>query len=247
VAKDPGLADQVATLARLKATVHEQGQAPLPAELAEVYGTATRRQDAFRRPRRRTWAMFGATAAALAIALIVAAVMLPMGSETARPAWRDLAVRLHQSWAGSDPAQTAAPTADSLLASLSQLGQAAQVPDLSGARLTVAYLRPISSDYGRGLHVGYRGTRGCRVSLFILPATGGLSGEPVALAGEGSQQFAWRVGALGYALLASGMDPRHYAVVLDTVYQASRTMAPVGPETRTALTRSRSRSQPCAA
>jgi anti-sigma factor RsiW len=34
VAEDPALADQVATLARLKATVREQGQAPLPSELA---------------------------------------------------------------------------------------------------------------------------------------------------------------------------------------------------------------------
>jgi hypothetical protein len=47
-------------------------------------------------------------------------------------------------------------------------------------------------------------------------------------------------------LLASGMDPRHYEVVLDAVYQASRTFAPVDPETRTALTRSRERARPCA-
>ena len=247
VAEDPELADQVATLARLKAAVQEQGQAPLPAEVAEVYRSAPWPRKSTGRPGRQISAVAGAVAAALAIVVIAAAILVPLGHETAQPPWRDLAVRLHQTWAAAAPGEASEPTADNLLASLSQLGQAAQVPDLSAARLTVGYLRPISSEYGRGLHVGYRGTRGCRVSLIILPAVKGLSGKPVALAGEGGQRYAWRVGGLGYALLASGMDPPHYAVVLQTVYEASRNYAPVGPETRTALARSRARSRPCAA
>lgn len=247
VADDPALADQVATLTRLKATVHEQGLAPLPAEVAEAYRTAARPPAPARRLSRRLWPAAAAVAAALAIVVIAATVLLPLGRESTQPTWRDLAVQLHRTWAGSDPGQATAPTADSLLASLSQLGQAAQVPDLSGARLTVGYVRPITSEYGRGLHIGYRGTRGCRVSLIILPAVEGLSREPAPLAGEGRQQYAWRVGGLGYALLASGMDPQHYAVVLQSVYEASRTYAPIGPETRTALVRSRARSRPCAA
>lgn len=247
VAEDPELAERVAMIARLKATVNDEAAAPLPDELGEMRRGARPPAGGAARVGGRTWAMLGATAAALAFVLILSAVLLPLGPASGDPTWRELAVRLHQTWAGSPPDAEPEPSAATLLANLSQLGQAAQVPDLSAARLTVGYLRPVSSDYGRGLHVGYRGTRGCRVSLIILPAAESLPEKPVALAGEDSQKFAWRVGRIGYALLASGMDPRHYAVVLKTVYDVSRTYAPVGPETRTALTRSRSRSRPCAA
>ena len=48
-------------------------------------------------------------------------------------------------------------------------------------------------------------------------------------------------------LLASGMDPQHYGVVLKTVLEASQKQAPVGPETRQALADSRAHSRPCAA
>jgi len=246
VAEDPALADQVATLARLKATIHEQARAPQPEELTWVSRNTPRTSDASGRLGRRTWTAIGAVAAGLAALLIVGTLLLPIGPETGQPSWREFALRLHETWAESAAEQASEPTADTLLASLSQLGQAAQVPDLSGARLTVGYLRPIASPYGHGLQVGYRGTRGCRVSLIILPAAAGLAEEPVPLGTGGSQAYAWRVGGLGYALLASGMDPGHYAVVLETVHQASRTLAPVGPETRTALTRSRARSRPCA-
>lgn len=246
VAENPAIADQVATLARLKATVQEQAQAPLPEELAAI-PTAPRLRGEPRDAARRPWVALGGVAAALAIVVLAAAFLIPVGRDAAEPEWRDFAVRLHEAWAetAEDPAEDA--TADALLVSLSQLGQATQIPDLSGARLTISHLQSISSAYGNGLHIGYRGTRGCRVSLVILPAAHGLSEAPVALAGGPSQQHAWRVGGLGYALLASGMDPQHYAVVLDTVHQASRKFAPLGPETRTALAESRARSRPCAA
>jgi hypothetical protein len=106
-------------------------------------------------------------------------------------------------------------------------------------------VRPLASDHGQGLHVGYRGTRGCRVSLIVLPAVAALPQKPVMLAGAGRQHYVWRVGGLGYALLASGMDPKHYQVVLHTVHEASLKQAPVGPETRVALAESRARSRPC--
>ena len=247
VAESPSVADQVATLARLKATLQEQAQAPLPDELAALQGTAPKPPDGPGKAARRPWVALGGVAAALAIVVLASAFLIPLGRDAASPAWQDLAVRLHEAWAEAAPDTAEEPTADALLASLTQLGQAAQVPDLSGARLTVSHLRSISSAYGTGLHIGYRGTRGCRVSLIILPAAQGLSEAPVALAGNADQQHAWRVGGLGYALLASGMDPPHYAVVLDTVHQASRKFAPLGPETRTALTESRARSRPCAA
>ena len=247
VAESPALADQVATLARLKATVQEQAQAPLPDELAGIDETAAASRNKPSKSARRPWALLGGVAAAVAIVVLAAALLIPTGRNTSGPAWRDLAVRLHQSWSDAAPDAAGEPRADALLAGLSQLGKAAQIPDLSGARLTVGHLESINSDYGDGLHVGYRGTRGCRVSLIILPASLSLSEAPLALAGEGGQQHAWRVGGLGYALLASGMDPRHYAVVLKTVHEASRKFAPLGPETRTALAESRARSRPCAA
>lgn len=246
VAEDPALADQVATLARLKATVREQGQAPRPSELAGLCRTAPPAEDRTAKPFRRTWAWLGATAATAAFVVLAAALLTPADRETAQPAWHDFAVQLHQAWARAEPGEAAEPTADALLVSLSHLGRAAQVPDLSGARLTVGYVQPLASEHGQGLHVGYRGTRGCRVSLIVLPAVAALPQKPVMLAGAGRQHYVWRVGGLGYALLASGMDPKHYQVVLHTVHEASLKQAPVGPETRVALAESRARSRPCA-
>lgn len=246
VAEDPALADQVATLARLKATVEELGQAPFPTGLAARSVANPEGKDPAARPLRRTWAWLGAAAATAAFVVLAAALMTPANREAAQPAWRDFAVQLHHGWARAGPDATAEPSADALLVSLSHLGQAAQVPDLSGARLTVGYLEAIASDHGQGLHVGYRGSRGCRVSLIVLPAVAGLPQEPVPLAGAGDQHYAWRVGGLGYALLASGMDPKHYRVVLRTVHEASLKQAPVGAETRVALAESRARSRPCA-
>jgi anti-sigma factor RsiW len=246
VAESPALADQVATLARLKATVQEQAEAPLPDELAKIHAAAvspTRPDTAARRP----WALLGGLAAAIAIIVLAAGLLSPTARDADGPAWRDLALRLHQGWAAAAPNPAGEPSAAALLASLTRLGQAAQVPDLSGARLTIGHLQSVASDYGAGLHVGYRGTRGCRVSLIILPAAHGLPEAPQALAGDDGQQHAWRVGGLGYALLASGMDPRHYAVVLKTVHEATRNFAPLGPETHTALAQSRARSRSCAA
>jgi anti-sigma factor RsiW len=239
VAEDPALADQVATLARLKATVQEQGQVPLPAKLADICGTTPQGADTTAQPLRRTWAWLGAAAATAAFIVLAAALLIPAERKTAQPAWHDFAVQLHQAWARAEPDEATEPSADALLASLSNLGQAAQVPDLSGARLTVGYVQPLASDHGQGLHVGYRGTRGCRVSLIVLPAVAGLPQKPVMLAGVGRQRYTWRVGGLGYALLASGME--------HSVHEASLKQAPVGPETRVALAESRARSRPCAA
>ena len=79
-----------------------------------------------------------------------------------------------------------------------------------------------------------------------MAAAGELPEEPMPLSSS-DQQNVWRVGGLGYALLASGMDPKHYAVILQTVHKASRSTVPIEAETRTALRESRSRARPCAA
>lgn len=267
VAEDPDLAREVAALARLKATVQEEGRAQIPAGLTELSGraegpdaTAQRRRGNGPRP---VWRVLGGLAAALALVVLGAALLYSPEPQPERPAWLDFAQQLHEDWAGTvgsgggmvgpgeptDQTTDSAgdlPTADHLLASLSRLGPAAMVPDLSSARLTVGYLRPLSSAYGEGLHVGYRGTRGCRVSLIIMDGAGNLPETPTALGG-GPERHAWRVGRLGYVLMASGMDPQHYAVILETVHRASRSAEPIGPETRTALRTSRSRARPCAA
>ncbi len=263
VAEDPELARQVAALARLKATVQEEGQAVIPPGLSQLAKGAERQtankgeERARRTPRRFLWPAFGGLAATLAFLVVGAAMLFPLDPQPAQPAWLDFAQELHDDWAGTagsgarDPVDEAAqtgdpPTADLLLASLSRLGPAALVPDLSDARLTVGYLRPIASAYGEGLHVGYRGTRGCRVSLIIMTGGGELPETPTPF-GSAGERHAWRVGGLGYTLLASDMDPDHYAVILKTVHETSRSAAPLGPETRTALRSSRAQARPCAA
>ncbi len=124
----------------------------------------------------------------------------------------------------------------------------AYLPDLKSARLTLTHLESVTlADGGAALHAGYRGTRGCKISLLIMPGGENLPRELTRRDDAALRAFAWRAGPLGYVLLAEGMDEARLELIAETVHRATIENSPVDAETRTALRESRERSQPCLA
>ena len=96
-----------------------------------------------------------------------------------------------------------------------------------------------------GLHLGYEGTRGCRISLFLLSPA---ETKPSALAYHGTGQrhaYGWHLGEAGYLLLAEGMDPDRFRLIAESVYRSMLEAAPFNETTKTALARSRAETRPC--
>ncbi len=234
LAENGSLAGRVATLARLKATVEDSVEAvdiALPA------------------PRRRAWRP-AALAASLALALAIGAALYlaPWGGAD-HPALLAEAQTVHEAWAGTDETAPAPIGAGIVLAALHNAGPGAYLPDLTAARLSLARIEPVTlpSQDGPALHIGYRGTRGCRVSLLVVAGGAAL---PVAFTryDDGpARSYAWRTGTHGYLLTATGMDEARLALIARTVHRASLEHSPFDGETRSALAESRERSVPCQA
>jgi len=122
----------------------------------------------------------------------------------------------------------------------------AYIPNLNSARLTLTHLESVTlADGGTALHAGYRGTRGCKVSLLVLPSGADLPRELTRRDEAALRAFAWQAGPLGYVLLAEGMDEARLALIAETVHRATLENSPFDGETRPALRQSRERSQPC--
>jgi anti-sigma factor RsiW len=239
LADDRALAEQVASLSRLKASVQDLGEG------IEI---------ALPGPRRRAWrpaALAASLVVALAIGLAAALVPWP-GSDL--PAWLAQARALHEAWNMAEDQAAAAPAAGGVvLVALSQLGPEgylkAYLPDLSSARLRLSHLEIVALPGARGeaLHAGYRGTRGCKVSLLMLADGAALPKELTRHDEGGLRTYAWRTGGPGYLLVAEGMDEARLALIAETVHRATLEHSPFDVETRTALRESRARSKPCLA
>ena len=234
LADDNTLADAVATLSRLKAATQEGLEDfALPPALS------------VHRPWRKT-----AMAAALAAVMLIAAVVSYRAWDTVPepPAWLAAAWQAHDAWTQRAPtAPTAALDSGVVLAALHRIGPEAFLPDLRDARLTLSRLEtiPLPSGAGEVVHAGYLGTRGCQVSLLILPSGGGLTAKLIRYDQGARRGYAWRGGQTGYLLFAEGMDEARLALLAETVHRASLERRPFDPTTRTALRESREHSAPC--
>ena len=230
VADDPELAATVAMLARLKAAAAESVRTPdltLPAPP----------------PARRRLAV--AAAAILGLFALVAILWPATDRPGSSLAWLDQAEAGHVAWAAAPAAAQADGQAGALLAARWKFGGAAVIPVLDAARLKLALVRTVPLEEGEALHLGYVGSRGCRVSLWVRSAPAALPREIVERHRGGTSSYVWRAGELAYALIASGMAADRLATLAHAVHGASLERAPFDAETRTALRRSRETSQPC--
>ncbi len=235
LAGDRELAIAAATLAKLKATVHESAEVPD----IEIPATSVRRVG------------HGAIAACLLgiLVLAVAALSIPLGGAGAPPPWLDKAWAAHEAWANAGPTRIAVrePNAGQVLAAVSRLGAQAYLPDLTSAKLTLSRIEPtaLGSPDREAMHLGYRGTRGCRVSLFILTGGAGLPRAFTQLGQSPKQSYSWSSATHGYLLMADGMDQARLDLIARSLHQATRERAPLDVQTRTALRESRDKSIPC--
>jgi anti-sigma factor RsiW len=235
VAEDPAVARQVAQLTRLKAMLQSERAAPA------IALPSRRPRRAPRRPRRIRPTSLAASLA-LFVALAVSVTFWLEGRAPSPEAPLVFASAQHRAWVeGGVEAQ---PAAHVLPSALRTFGRPAQVPDLSAAGLMLARVALLQDESGPVLHIGYRGTRGCRLSLMIR----GPDGLPEALRAVGESAdlgYAWRAGGVGYVLVASGMDPPRLRLIARKVHDATLEKAPFDAETRTALAESRAASAAC--
>lgn len=235
VAENPALAHEVAALTRLRSAIADGLESPAVV-LPDPARPAARRR-------------LAVVSAAAALVLAVAAVLIAgrLGDGAREPGWLAEAWQAHRAWhadrpAGGAPALIAArvPEAGAL--------SGAYVPDLTASRLTLvhSHVRALSGG-GQALVSGYRGSRGCKVSLIVFPATGGLPETLQPLHRAGQEAFGWRAGGLDYVILSDGMERGRFAHLAESVRDSSRRHAPFDAKTRMALRESRENSVPCPA
>jgi hypothetical protein len=217
VAADTVLAARVAALSKLKAAV-----AGLADERPLTLGDLDLPPPSVRLQRRAI------AASVLALLLIAAAGGgYWLWRESAEDAWIAQVKLRHLSWISA--AET--PAAGDLLpvalrTALDGFPGAAHIPDMSGAKLTltdVAVFRKSASRAAEGVQLRYTGLRGCRVSLWLSRGKP-FPDESLAENDDGAARgFTWRVGAVSYALFATGMDHARLTLLARTVYESTRT------------------------
>ncbi len=231
VADDPALAREVAALSLLRSSTAESIEAP-PLSLPEPKSA----------PRYRR-----AVAASIVFALLAAGSLL-MWRNTENPgsAWQANAWQIHHGW--SLESSVAAGPAEIAKISVVDTLPGAYVPDLSASQLTLVQIKTATlTPERRTLVAGFRGSRGCKISLLVFPSAGKL-GEKLNQFRDGkSEAYGWRAGALSYLIVSDGMDPDRFGLLARSVRSASLHHVPFDERTRMALHDSREKSAPCAA
>lgn len=231
VAEDRALARELAALSRLRSTVAEGLEAP-PLSVPASPPTGGRR--------------IAAAAAAALIAFVAGSMLIATLGGKASADWLARAWQVHHGWSIEEAA--ARPRSALLFADYAEIVPGAYVPDLSASRLTLVHaaLAPFTGDR-KVLLAGYRGTRGCKISLLIFPSAEPL-GEAMERFRDGSNEaYGWRVGRVGYFILSDGMDSHRFRLLAESVRDTSREHLPFDARTRLALRESRDKSAPCLA
>lgn len=226
IARQPEMARHVANLMSAKAAMAE---------------TTEDRTDATLPPNRRTARGWQWAAIAAAVSLVLAGLALwSLPSRDGAPAWLIAGAQAHTHLAAY--ANKLPPDTVSAIGSFEPY-----LPNLSAAHLTLAAVAPLAlGGLPEGVALQYTGTRGCRVTYLAFSGNGIDLGERLATFNLGSLKgYGWRVGDIGYAVLAEGMDPNRLAVIATSIHTASRLHRPFDAATRSRLTQIRAESSPC--
>lgn len=228
-----GQAALAARLSREGRLVAGLGQiTSLKAALAEVGAGAPPMPQVEATPPRVRFSPGRIAAAAACLALLV----LPFGRMT-QPTPFELALASHRAFVSAE---------DGVDSSGVVMAQAMRpktiVPDLSDAGLVVRYVATEMILGQEALHLGYVGSRGCRVSLWMR--AGAPAFAPAAPAGR-SVAAAWHANGVAYLLLASGMPVHRFQVIAATAERVTREAGEIAVEERLALRAGRAASAPC--
>ena len=221
-ASDASVAAQIATLRELKAAV----AAAVPdREIKLKTGGVAPRRIAF--------------AAVTAITLFVVGAFLHLFvlGEDESVRWTSLMQDRHTAWSFLQGGKHAPIVAANNPASLLPL-------DLKSARLT--FVGHESFEFGGQtvLRTGYEGTRGCRVSLYVIPA---LEALKTATFKPSLRVRYWDIGGQGFVLMARGMATGRFDSLAVAVEKALRSGLELDQKTRQQLAHARRTSPPCQA
>ena len=230
VARDPRLAEQVATLSRLRAVTRRlPSEAPAPALVL---------------PRRRRPGAALLIAASLALAACLGLFVLRSVEPAATPdAGLTAAVAAHRHWIDARPADAPAPRVQVDLAA----ARSRHLPDLSASALELGYLSLDPTSRDGGLLAGYRGPHGCRLGLWMAPHSRQWGDTPVASDRDGLRIRAWSTAEADYALLSRGMDPARLDRLADLIATLIRQQQAPSEELVAALREVPKIGEPCGA
>lgn len=234
VASDPDIAAQVATLTRLKASaaaslpVVPQIMPPLPV----LRGG--------RRSRPATRIALAAALLLLVVGLGTAVLLSVWPARDETPAALLAAAGLHRTWISGPAGAAIRPSPVATATTLTE------IPDLTAAGLTLSHVMPASvAEQGRSILLGFRGPRGCQVSLWIGEALPDFAAVPVRQQIDGLSAYVWRVEHKGYALMTRDMDAQRFVTLASAVARITRERFQVDDLTRMALQQSADPALPC--
>lgn len=221
-AGDASVAAQIATLRELKAAV----AAAVPdREIKLKPGGPAPKRIAF------------AAAAAIALFVVGAFLHLFVLGEDDGVRWANQMQDRHAAWSFSQGGKHAPIVAANNPAGLLPL-------DLKSARLTFAGHEKFEFRGHTVLRTGYEGTRGCRVSLYVIPAVSALK---TATFKPSLRVRHWDIGDQGFVLMARGMATGRFDSLAAAVEKALRSGLELDRETRQQLAHARRTSPPCQA
>ena len=236
IARYPDVAEQVATLSRLRSVLGKCCEVP---ELTVPRAGKPR----LNRPR---WLV----AACLGFLFVCAALLgYPFVEQRAGPTWLTAAWHLHDDW--TPPPRGFAERPDKWLVQATGQGAefaAVYVPDLSATKLSVVFVDTDADVSGEpAVVIGYTGTRGCKLTLIASNGLGESSVEPRLYSKGKRSAYGWRVGTMGHLLVADGMDSTRLDLIVQSIYRSSIERLPFDEKERTALLENRQKSKPCLA
>jgi hypothetical protein len=246
IALQPALAEQVAVLSSIKAELQNEYASDALRQENVVQGQGNSEVGSINGGglfEVRRWAL------AAACLLVALTCVLTLG-------WKqeDPMAQLFAAAAERHAALSQAPGSDLGVArSLVRFDRGvALIPDLEAGRLTLNALADFVTPSGAiGMAAHYRGTRGCKLTLFFLPdlesATAHqLPEEDLQRRSDGKiLSYSWRHGPVGYLLLAQGMDETRLGLIAEKLREASKSFRILDEAEREQLAESRKRSAAC--
>ena len=227
-ARDPAVARELSALSQLKASLG-QDASPMQLEIP------------LPRSRRRPYAIAACVALLVAVAVVGLSMTIQSDGRAPDVAWIE---SVHDSW--NIAAKPVSPTRIS--GREAAIDPAAYIPDLSAAKLSIVHVASVRGPSRTpATLVGYRGTRGCKVSLIVMPKPDGFTDEMRAFEAPPKRGFSWRAGKRGYVVFAEGMAPSRLSLIARSVREASLRHLPLDTGARKTLAENRAKSPPCRA
>jgi len=158
---------------------------------------------------------------------------------------------IHHQWLKSTYQGKQAGAGELLKASIETLQLDAYAPNLSKVNLKYAGISRVSTiteeGVGEGVHIGYLGPSGCKVSLVVSRLAESRVTNLQTVNHDGNTIYRWRIGYSGFYLLASHMDPLRLDEIARIVYQMTRSHTPLDATAILALNKAKAESIPCTA